>query len=151
MKCKNLRIRTEKYQRYIYCIQKKKKIQYSECKECKYKEFKQQKELKKKSKKLKKIEDTRFSIITNDLNLCYICQVKRKKYLNEVFGGSNRQMSMKYGLVIPVCRKCHSEYDINKELRLKYQQEAQRIFEEKYSHELFMKEFKKNKLMEEEF
>ena len=58
---------------------------------------------------------------------------------------------MKYGLVIPVCRKCHSEYDINKELRLKYQQEAQRIFEEKYSHELFMKEFKKNKLMEEEF
>ena len=151
MKCKNLRIRTEKYQRYIYCIQKKKKIQYSECKECKYKEFKQQKELKKKSKKLKKIEDTRFSIITNDLNLCYICQVKRKNDLNEVFGGSNRQMSMKYGLVIPACRECHSEYDINKELRLKYQQEAQRIFEEKYGHELFMKEFKKNKLMEEEF
>ena len=53
MKCKNLRIRTEKYQRYIYCIQKKKKIQYIECKECKYKEFKQQKELKKKSEEWK--------------------------------------------------------------------------------------------------
>lgn len=151
MKCKNLRIRTKNYQRYIYCIQKKEKIQYSECINCEFKEFKKQKELKKKSRKLKKLEDARFSIITNNLNWCYICQVKKKNDLNEVFGGSNRQMSMKYGLVIPVCRECHSEYDINKELRLKYQQEAQKIFEEKFSHELFMKEFKKNKLLEENF
>lgn len=149
MKCINLRIRTEKYQKYIYCIKKKKKIQYSECRECKYKEFKQQKELKKKSKKLKKLEGTRFSIITNNLSMCYICQTKRKNDLNEVFCGSNRQMSMKYGLVIPVCRECHTEYDINKELRLKYQQEAQKIFEEKFSHEMFMKEFKKNYIKEE--
>lgn len=53
-------------------------------------------------------------------------------------------MSMKYGLVIPVCRKCHNEYDIDKELRNKYQKEAQLKFEEIYSHELFMNEFKKN-------
>ena len=53
-------------------------------------------------------------------------------------------MSMKYGLVIPVCRECHSKYDLNKELREKYQKEAQLRFEEIHSHEVFMKEFKKN-------
>ena len=144
MKCKNFRFRTKDYQKYIYCVKKKKKIQYDECKDCKYKEYKQVKEIKKKSKKLKKLEDNRFSIITDNLKVCYICRKRPKMDLNEAFGGCNRQMSMKYGLVIPVCRKCHNEYDIDKELRNKYQKEAQLKFEEIYSHELFMNEFKKN-------
>lgn len=146
MKCINFRFRTKDYQKYIYCVKNKKKIQYDECKDCKYKEYKQVKEIKKKSKKLKKLEDSRFSIITDNLKVCYICRKRPKMDLNEVFGGSNRQMSMKYGLVIPVCRKCHDEYDINKELRKKYQEEAQIKFKEIYSHELFLKEFKKNYL-----
>lgn len=61
-----------------------------------------------------------------------------------MFEGSNRQMSMKYGLVIPVCRECHTQYDLDKELRAEYQIEAQQIFEEIHSHELFMQEFKKD-------
>lgn len=146
MKCINLKIRTKKYQKYIYCTEKRKQIKFNECKECKYKKYKTVKEIKKKSKNLKKLEDKRFSIITSNLKVCYICKQKKKDDLNEVFGGSNRQISMKYGLVIPVCRTCHIEYDLNKELRQKYQIEAQKIFEEKYSHELFMAEFKKNYL-----
>ncbi len=150
MKCINFRFRTKDYQKYIYCTKKKKKIQYEECKDCKYKEYKQVKELKKKSNKLKRLENNRFSIITDNLKICYICKQKKKDDLNEVFEGSNRQMSMRYGLVIPVCRECHSKYDLDIKLRAKYMKEAQIIFENTYSHELFMKEFKKNYLEEEQ-
>lgn len=144
MKCINFRIRTKKYEKYFYCVKKKKKIQLKECAECINKEYKVQKELKKKSKKLKKLEDKRFSIITDNLNVCYICKKKKKDDLNEIFEGKNRQTSMRYGLVIPVCRECHSQYDLDKELRARYQIEAQQLFEEIHSHELFMYEFKRD-------
>lgn len=150
MKCINFRFRTKNYQKYIYCTKKKKKIQYEECEDCKYKEYKQVKELKKKSNKLKRLENNRFSIITDNLKICYICKQRGKDDLNEVFEGSNRQMSMRYGLVIPVCRECHNKYDLDINLRSKYMKEAQIIFESTYSHELFMKEFKKNYLEEEQ-
>lgn len=146
MNCMYLKIRSRKYQKYIYCKQKDKEINFYDCKNCKDKDFKKTKELKKKSNKLKNLEAKRFSIITNNLKICYVCQKRKKDDLNEVFEGSNRQMSMKYGLVIPICRTCHTEYDLNKELRQKYQREAQKIFEEKYGHDLFMQEFKKNYL-----
>ena len=146
MKCINFRFRTKDYQKYIYCTKKKKKIQYEECQDCKCKEYKQVKELKKKSNRLKRLENNRFSIITDNLKICYICKQKKKDDLNEVFEGSNRQMSMKYGLVIPICRECHNKYDLDINLRSKYMKEAQIIFESIYSHELFMKEFKKNYL-----
>ena len=146
MKCINFRFRTKDYQKYIYCTKKKKKIQYEECQDCKCKEYKQGKELKKKSNRLKRLENNRFSIITDNLKICYICKQKKKDDLNEVFEGSNRQMSMKYGLVIPICRECHNKYDLDINLRSKYMKEAQIIFENTYSHELFMKEFKKNYL-----
>lgn len=146
MKCINFRIRTRNYEKYLYCVKKHKEIKFKDCNNCKYKDFKPVKELKKKSNKLKNLEAKRFSIITDNLKICYVCQKRKKDDFNEVFEGSNRQMSMKYGLVIPICRQCHIEYDLNKELRQKYQREAQKKFEEKYGHDLFMQEFKKNYL-----
>ena len=146
MKCINFSIRTRNEEKYLYCVKKHKEIKFKDCSNCKYKEFKPIKELKKKSNKLKKLEAKRYSIITDNLKVCYICQKRKKDDLNEVFEGSNRQMSMKYGLVIPVCRQCHIKYDLNKELRQKYQREAQKKFEEKYGRDLFMQEFKKNYL-----
>lgn len=53
---------------------------------------------------------------------------------------------MIWGLVIPICRECHNVWELDKDMRKEHQQEAQRIFEKKYSHELFMTEFKKNVL-----
>ena len=50
------------------------------------------------------------------------------------------------GLVIPICRECHQEWKENKELRQKYQREAQLKFENMHNHEFFMQEFKKNYL-----
>lgn len=62
------------------------------------------------------------------------------------FGGSNRRKSMQWGMVIPICRECHTKWDTDKILRKMIQQEAQQIFEKENSHELFMTEFRKNSL-----
>lgn len=143
MNCIHFKIRTKKYEKYIYCKQKKKKINFEDCRNCKHKEFKQVKKLKKKSNKLKQLESKRYSILTNNLKICYICNEKRKDDLHEVFGGSNRQKSMIWGLVIPICRKCHSEWDINEELRKQIQQKAKEEFIKRNTKEKFKEEFGK--------
>lgn len=146
MNCINLKIRTKNYQKYIYCNKKKQQVDFRDCKNCKYKEYNPVKKLKKKSKKQKELENKRFSIITNNLEICYLCNKSKKEDLHEIFGGCNRSKSMEWGMVIPVCRSCHKEWDLNAILREEIQQEAQKIFENTYSHELYMTEFKRNYL-----
>ena len=102
-------------------------------------------QIKKKSKKLTKLENNRFSIIANNLDKCYICGAK-KEDLHEIFAGKNRQMSMKYGLVIPVCRKCHRMIPKDKTLNEKLHKVGQKAFEKKYKTENFVKIFEKNYL-----
>lgn len=102
-------------------------------------------EIKKKSSNLAKVERNRFSIITNKLDRCYVCGNK-KEDLHEVFEGKNRQISMKYGLVIPVCRKCHNLIPKDKTLREKLHQIGQKAFEKKYKTENFIQVFGKNYL-----
>ena len=132
----------------MYCNNKKikKEITFTNCKTCKYKEYRQVKELKKKSEKLKKLEAKRYSILTDNLTICYICQKRRKDDLHELFGGSNRRKSIEWGLVIPICRICHSEWKTNEEMRRKYQEEGKTKFYKLYSKEKFLKEFGKNYL-----
>lgn len=96
--------------------------------------------IRKKSKKLAKKEKNRFSILTNDLEKCYFC-TNKKDDLHEVFRGRNRQKSIEYGLVIPICSKCHRKMDIKLESE-KIEKIAKKIFIEKYSEEKFLNEFK---------
>lgn len=143
MKCIHLRVRTKDYKKYVYCKQKKKEINFKDCRTCKYKEFKQVKELKKKSNKLKKLEAKRFSILTDNMQVCYICNKARKEDLHEIFEGSNRQTCMKWGLVIPICRKCHDEWKTNKEIKETVRKEAKEKFYKLYSKEKFLEVFGK--------
>ena len=98
--------------------------------------------MKTKSKKLAKLERDRFSIITDDLSTCIICGIP-KQDLNEIFGGRNRQNSMKYGLVIPMCRKCHIKYTNDRNMQLKWMKICQKKFEEVYNID-FIDIFKRN-------
>lgn len=102
-------------------------------------------QIKKKSSKLAKLERNRFSIITNDLERCYICKGK-KNDLHEIFGGSNRQASMKYGLVIPVCRKCHDMIPKSETLTENLHKVGQKEFKKHYKTENFVQIFEKNYL-----
>lgn len=144
MKCIHLTVRTKEYEKYIYCRKIKKKIDFQNCSRCTYKEFKQVKELKKKSNKLKQLESKRYSILTDNLKICYICNKKKKDDLHEIFGGTNRQKSMQWGLVIPICRECHTKWDTDKSLRRMIQQKAKEEFIKRNTKEKFREEFGKN-------
>lgn len=102
-------------------------------------------QMKKKSNKLAKLERNRFSIITKDLEHCYLCKNK-KDDLHEVVEGKNRQVSMKYGLVIPICRKCHEIVTNDKTLQDKLHKVAQKEFKKHYKTENFVQIFGKNYL-----
>lgn len=55
-------------------------------------------------------------------------------------------MSMKYGLCVGACLKCHRELEDNDYIKDKWQKYGQKIFEKKYNHKLFMEKFKRNYL-----
>lgn len=102
--------------------------------------------IKQKSSKLAKLERNRFSIITKDLEHCYICTKKGMKNipkddLHELLEGKNRQVSMKYGLVIPICRKCHNLVTNDKTLQDKLHKVAQKEFQKHYKTENFIQIF----------
>lgn len=101
--------------------------------------------MKNKSSKLARIENKRFSILTNNLYQCYYCKAP-KNDLHEIFGGCRRIVSMKYGLVIPVCRFHHAKIENNEEIKLKMKQNAEKEWLKYYNKTIedFIKEFGKN-------
>lgn len=80
--------------------------------------------MKYKTKKLANLEKNRFSIFTNNLNICMFCGMKATD-LNEIFRGRNRKNSMKYGAVIPLCRRCHCKITDNYNLEMKWKIKGQ--------------------------
>ena len=98
-KCKYLTIRTKNYEKYFYCRLNKKIINYTtECIKCVKSEPRKNKGINKKTSKQIKLEKSRYSILTNDLDHCYICRFQGKKVLrddlHEVYGGANRKRSI---------------------------------------------------------
>ena len=99
--------------------------------------------MKGKTKNLRKLEKNRYSILTDDLTTCFICK-RPKEDLHEIFEGANRQQSMKHGLVLPLCRRCHQNIHSNNQLNLQYKRIGQSKFEETHTREEFIKIFKRN-------
>lgn len=126
-KCKHLTIRTKNYEKYFYCRLNKKIINYTtECIKCVKNEPRKNKGINKKTSKQIKLEKSRYSILTDDLEHCYICRFQGKKVLrddlHEVYGGANRKRSILNGLVVPLCRKHHQNKEILSELKVATQQ-----------------------------
>lgn len=141
MNCKHITIRTKNKSKFFFCRLHKRQIPLNlvQCKECADFKCKEYKSIKKKTKKQVKLENSRFSIITNDLKHCYICTERGiknvlKDDLHEVYGGSNRKRSIENGLVVPLCRKCHEDYTVLKWLKKFTQLE----FEETHTREEFI-------------
>ena len=87
--------------------------------------------MKKKSNKLAKLEKNRYSVFNDNENICYYCHRQKRsdeKFdFHEVYGGSNRQTSMKNGLCVHLCRKCHSNQFILNDLKVWCQREYERM------------------------
>lgn len=97
--------------------------------------------MKKKSNKLAKLERNRFSVFTDNLKKCYFCPNSAIEK-HEILAGSNRQNSMRYGYVLPVCRFHHDriQYD------LEWKKKCQRHFEQTHTREEWISIFHKNYL-----
>ena len=86
MQCKNLKLRTKKYKKYFYCLLKKQKIQFSECKNCILKEYKYYKKLKtrpikKKTHKVSRLAkatdipmSVKIAVYKRDKGKCILCE-----------------------------------------------------------------------------
>lgn len=62
-------------------------------------------------------------------------------------GGANRKLAEKYGLWVWLRHDIHMRlHDEDKELDRQLEQDAQRAFEKKYSHEKWMQMFRKSYL-----
>lgn len=168
--CKYLRKRKNK----PFCKLENKEITFHQCKGCINKEYKSNtsrinknaqsfvktpikktkmhnkskklKSIKKETSKHRKNDKNRFSIIVDDLSKCCVCGSSNEIAKHEVFYGAYRHLSIKYGLVIPLCPFHHTigKFAIHndRDLDLYYKRLGQDVFEEKYSHELFMRVFK---------
>ena len=94
-----------------------------------------------KTNKLKRLENKRYSIITEDLDHCILCG-NPKEDINEIFLGRNRLNSIKYGLCIPICRRCHRIYHDNRDLQLHFMKIGLEEFLKDHSKEEFQDTFK---------
>ena len=101
--------------------------------------------MKKKSSKLQKLEKNRYSILTNDLEHCFICKMQPVD-MHEIYGGSNRKVSMANGFCVPLCRTHHNMITIGKLNDLPLKKQCQARYEETHTRNDFMKLIMKNYL-----
>ena len=88
------------------------------------------------------------SIITDNMEKCFLCGSYYHIEKHHIFGGSNRKFSEKYGLYVPLCHWCHNEppngAHFNKEVMDELHRLGQEGFEEHYPELDFMKIFGRN-------
>ena len=145
-KCKYLKIRTKKKFIYYYCSLQKKIISAEICQECQSKEYKQYNSLKSHTYKQAKKEKNRFSIIGLPNDKCAVCPSKTNLTTHEIFGGSNRNNSIKYGLTIKLCLTCHRKYQEDKCFNDEWHKKGQLAFMKSYPDLNFIDIFHRNYL-----
>ena len=102
-------------------------------------------EMKQKTSKLQKLERNRKSILTEDLETCYICNGQASE-IHEIYSGRNRKKSIQDDFCVPVCRRCHQLITLNYGLNLRLKMICQEKFEETHTREEFIKIIGKNYL-----
>ena len=92
--------------------------------------------------------DNRYSILTDDLDCCIVCGRPHAEKHEIFFGSGKRKLSIKYGLVIPLCyihhRDSKSGIHFNKALREYWFKKGQEAFEKCYPKLDFMEIFGRN-------
>lgn len=93
----------------------------------------------------------RYSILTDDVAHCYVCGASNGIELHEIYFGSNRNNSIKWGLVVPLCREHHRGTEgvhgskgagLNRSLK----KTGQEAFQERYPWKDFLEIFGRNYL-----
>ena len=148
-KCIYSRIRHKQGKLYYYCTKTRKNVERTCYIECLDKEYKTPTKLRQKSNNQKALEQSRYSILQDNLNKCFFCNNKAIDW-HELLKGRNRKKCIKWGLCIKICRDCHSKTEEDSEFYQKTRIIAQKKWQEYYkkSKEEFIKEFGRSYLKE---
>lgn len=145
--CKDLRLRSHKYKKYLYCAKRKEIINFDDCKCCQLKKYKNY------VKKIKVV--TKNSIMPDEIIIssngivikCFNHKIPGY-HKHHIFEGRNRNNSEKYGLYIWVK---WSDHVLNKEsihnnplITEKLHKIAKKQFEEIYNELDFLNIFGQN-------
>ena len=57
--------------------------------------------------KIRELEKNRYSILTDDMDHCFLCGLP-KNSIHEIYFGKNRANSMIYGCCVPLCFNHHT-------------------------------------------
>lgn len=145
--CKELRLRSHKYKKYLYCAKRKENINFEDCKCCKLKKYKNY------TKKITVISNKSImpeKVIINSNGVIIIGFNHRIPgyHKHHVFEGKNRNNSEKYGLYIWLKWSDHvlngNSIHCNPEITKKLHKIAQKEFEKKYDELDFLKIFGRN-------
>lgn len=116
MNCMFLKIRSKKYQKFPYCKQLKREIDYKECNNCEYKEYKRTKAIKGKKHMMTKATgipvSVKEAVWERDNFRCIFCQ----KVVPKFCANAHLVPRSLGGLGIPeniftACENCHREQD----------------------------------------
>lgn len=98
----------------------------------------------------------RYSIIVDNFDRCLKCKSYLNIHKHEIFfGRGKRELSIKYGLVVPLCQRHHQGTDgvhgkNGHKLDIELKKLGQRAFEYHYPDLDFLSIFHRNYLTEEE-
>lgn len=88
------------------------------------------------------------SIITADMDSCIICQSSFVEIHHIIFGTANRELSDKFGLVVPLCAEHHrtgkNAVHMNRDADLFFKRLAERKFKEVWKEYDFLEVFGKD-------
>ena len=142
IKCLYLRQRQKNMEIYYYCVKSRRIAQKGCYIGCLDKEYKTPTKLKQKSNKQRTLEESRYSIIQDNLNKCFFCSNKSIEW-HELLKGRNRKKCIKWGLCIKICRSCHNKTETDSEFYKQTREMAQNKWQEYYnkSEEEFIDEF----------
>lgn len=92
-----------------------------------------------KTSKLRKLERERYSILTDDMDTCFICKHPASD-IHEIYCGAKRQASMRNGFCVPLCRQCHTIITNNWCNDMNLRILCQKEYEKTHTREEFLKE-----------
>jgi hypothetical protein len=96
----------------------------------------------------RRVPKARNNPVPKEPKQCFICGLIGFMQTHECFGGSYRQLSIRYKLQVDLCDNCHRHITENKWLDKvrKIKKWGQRKFEETHSRDEFRRKFEKSYL-----
>ena len=77
----------------------------------------------------------------NEWTPCELCGQTAVDRHHVFFGAKCRHWAEKYGLVAPLCRRCHAHVHADRQTDLRLKVKYQTQFEQEFGHELWMRVF----------